>query len=130
MRISLRRCLRLGLLVVASLALAVPVAFAKAPGGNGLYGEHVSHCTGTALPGGVYDGAVLLLPEKAAGSTFWANGVHLVIQSALITPDDGSTPFTVTIGNGLKTGHAAMPTVVCQGHFDGYTVRSTSIPMP
>ena len=58
------------------------------------------------------------------------NGVHLVIQYFDYTPDGGATE-TFSVGQGNKTGLEARPTVVCQGHFDaGYTIRSTSVPVP
>ena len=115
-------------LMCAASALAVPTASADPPGHGLLSGEHVSHCVGTPLPGGVYDGYVTLLPS--GGATFWANGVHLVIQYFVYTPD-GGTPETILIGQGNKTGLQSRPTVMCQGHFDeGYTVRSTSVPVP
>ena len=69
-----------------------------------------------------------LLP--GGGSTFWVNGVHLVIQFFAYTPDGGTTE-TFSIGQGKRTGLQATPTVVCQGHFaEGYTVRSTSVAVP
>jgi hypothetical protein len=111
----------------AAAAIAVPTALADPPG-QGLFATHTSRCAGTPLPGGVYDGYVTLV--GGAGSTFWVNGLHLVIQQFDYTPDGGATQ-TFSIGHGNKTGHEGRPTVVCQGHFDGgYTIRSTSVVVP
>ena len=111
----------------AAAAVAVPTAFADPPG-HGLFATHTSHCTGTPLPGGVYDGYVTLV--AGGGATFWVSGIHLVIQQYDYTPDGGTTQ-TVSIGQGIKTGLEGRPTVVCQGHFDeGYTIRSTSVVVP
>jgi len=109
-------------------AVAVPTALADPPGQGLFGGQHWSHCEGTSLPGGVYEGYVTLLPS--GGATFWANGVHLVIQYFDYTPDGGTTE-TIYIGKGDRLGLQTRPTVVCVGHFDeGYTVSSTSVPVP
>ncbi len=111
----------------AAAVVAVPAALADPPG-HGLFSTHVSHCTGAPLPGGVYDGYVTLV--GGAGSTFWVNGLHLVIQQFDYTPDGGTTQ-TFYIGQGNKTGLEGRASVVCEGHFDeGYTIRSTSVVVP
>lgn len=123
----MRRC-ALAAAVCSAAAVAVPTALGDPPGQGLFAGQHVSHCVGEPLPGGVYDGFVTLVPS--GGATFWANGVHLVIQHFDYTPDGGTTQ-TFYIGQGNRTGLQARPTVVCQGHFDeGYTVRSTSVSVP
>lgn len=109
-------------------AFSVPAAIADPPGQGLFAGQHQSHCVGTPLPGGVYDGYVTLLPS--GGATFWAGGVHLVIQHFKYTPDGGTTE-TYYIGQGNRNGLQGRPTVVCTGHFDeGYTIESTSVAVP
>lgn len=106
---------------VAAAALLVPTVFAGTPKGNGLYGEHQSHCTGAFS----YDGLVTLVPGN--GNSFWVDGHHLVIQSADVTPIGGST---ITYVFGQKAGQMSGDTVTCEGDFPGYHVVSHDVVVP
>jgi len=106
---------------VAAAALLVPSVLAGTPNGNGLYGEHQSHCTGAFS----YDGSVTLVPGN--GNSFWVNGHHLVIQSAEVTPT-GEATITYTFGQ--KTGQASGDVVTCEGDFPGYHVVSHDVVVP
>lgn len=113
------------LLLAASVALAsllVPSVFAGTPNGAGLYGEHQSHCTGAFS----YDGLVTLVPGN--GNSFWADGHHLVIQSATVTPTGGGDTITYTFGQ--KTGQLSGDIVTCEGDFPGYHVVSHDVVVP
>jgi hypothetical protein len=124
----MKRCALLAA-VVTVLAALVPAGLAGTPNGKGLFREHVSHCTG---PGIDFTDKVILTP--GGGASFWAGGLHLVIVSAEITPDDGSRPFTIPFGQ--KTGQVRGVTVTCSGHFDaegddpGYGVVSHDVVVP
>ena len=105
----------------AAASLFVPVVLAGTPNGKGLYGEHVSHCTGAFA----YTGPVTLVPGN--GNSFWVDGHHLVIRSADVTPEGGTT---VTYTFGAKTGQSNGPTVTCEGDFPGYHVVSHDVVVP
>jgi hypothetical protein len=112
------------LLLVASAAAAallVPAVLAGTPNGVGLYGEHVSHCTGAF----VYDGPVTLVP--GSGNSFWVAGHHLVIQNADVTPTGGDT---MTYSFGQKTGQVQGDKERCEGDFPGYHVVSYDVVVP
>jgi hypothetical protein len=100
---------------VMALGALVPAGLAAEPNGNGLFREHPSVCTNDETGQVVWSGAVTL--TRGGGASFWAGDLHLVILSAEITPDGGSTPFTIPFGQ--KTGQARGGTVTCKGHFDG-----------
>ncbi|MGZ4390519.1 MAG: hypothetical protein ACXVRK_00135 [Gaiellaceae bacterium] len=106
----------------AAGALLVPAVFAATPHGNGLYGEHWSHCTGAFT----YDGYVTLVPGN--GNSFWVNGNHLVIQSATVTDSATNTIYEYTFG--VKAGQASGPMVTCVGDFPGYHVVSHDVVVP
>ena len=100
--------------VVMALAALVPAGLAGTPNGNGLFREHPSVCTNDQTHEVVWDDNVTL--TRGGGASFWAGDLHLVIVSAVITPD-GGTPFTILFGQ--KTGQIGGDTVTCRGHFDG-----------
>lgn len=120
--------LHLGLLAaLASVAaLLAQGVFAGTPRGAGLYGEHLSHCTGAFTYGTAQDPLpVTLVPGN--GNSFWVNGYHLIIQSADVTPTGGVTT-TYTFGN--KTGQVTGATETCEGDFPGYHVVSHDVLVP
>jgi hypothetical protein len=106
---------------VAAAALLVPTVLAGTPNGNGLYGQHQSHCTGAFS----YDGLVTLVPGN--GISFWVNGHHLVIRSAEVTPTGGDT---IAYAFGQKTGQVSGDRVTCEGDFPGYHVVSHDVVVP
>lgn len=112
------------LLLVASTAAAallVPTVLAGTPNGNGLFGEHHSHCSGAFA----YDGPVTLVPGN--GNSFWVDDHHLVIQRAEVTPD-GADTIVYTFGR--KTGQVSGDMVTCVGDFPGYHVVSHDVVVP
>jgi hypothetical protein len=122
--------MKLHLLLPAASAIAaallVPGVSAGTPNGAGLYGEHLSHCTGAFVYGTADDPLpVTLVPGN--GNSFWVDGHHLIIQSADVTPTGGVTE-TYTFGN--KTGQAAGAIETCKGNFSGYQVVSDSVVVP
>ena len=106
---------------VAAAALLVPTVLAGTPNGNGLYGQHQSHCTGAFS----YDGLVTLVPGN--GTSFWVEGHHLVIQNTQVTPTGGDT---ITYTFGQKTGQVSGDRVTCEGDFPGYHVVSHDVVVP
>jgi hypothetical protein len=118
------------LLLVAAAAITAGVvavsASATTPPGAGLYGDHISTCSG------IFDygpAPVTLVP--GSGSTFWVAGHHLLIQSFQYKYDGTSDWLSVSFGN--KTGKMTDPMEVCQGHFDGnpgYSIISYSLVIP
>lgn len=112
---------------VATTAVFAPIVFAGTPNGQGLYGEHLSHCTGSFEYGTAQDPLpVTLVPGN--GNSFWVGGHHLVIQSAEVTDTVTGTTTTYTFGN--KTGQASGATERCEGDFPGYHVVSRDIVVP
>jgi hypothetical protein len=107
---------------LAAAAFLVPAVFAGTPHGNGLFGEHWSHCTGAFT----YDGYVVLVPGN--GNSFWVNGHHLVIQSATVT--DTVADATYEYAFGVKAGQVSGPMVTCEGDFPGYHVVSHDVIVP
>jgi hypothetical protein len=112
---------------VAAMAVFVPTVLGGTPNGKGLYGEHLSYCTGFFE----YGTAENLLPVTLVpgnGNSFWVNGYHLVIQSADVT--DSATNVTTTYTFGNKTGQTTGPMERCEGDFPGYHVVSHDVVVP
>ena len=107
-------------------ALLVSAAAAGVPKGAGLFGEHLSYCSGAFTYGTAEDPLpVILVP--GAGNSFWVDGHHLVIQSVEVTPTGGTTE-SYTFGQ--KTGQVAGDMVTCEGDFPGYHVVSHDVLVP
>ena len=111
----------------AAAAVFVPTVLGGTPKGHGLYGEHLSHCTGFFEYGTAENPLpVTLVPGN--GTSFWVDGHHLVIQRAEVTDTAGNVTTTYTFGN--KTGQAAGPLERCEGDFPGYHVVSYDVVVP
>ena len=108
-------------------AAALAVSATATPPGQGLYGEHLSHCFG-AFSYGTAENPLPVTLVPGAGNSFWVVGHHLVIQSAEIT--DRSTGETTSYTFGVKAGQVKGQMVTCEGDFPDYHVVSHDVLIP
>jgi hypothetical protein len=94
---------------VVAFAILLPAAQAGVPRGVGLLTGHESHCVGG--PFGSGEDVTLTL---SAGSSFWIDDMHFLVQEATITFTGNPVPLVYS--SGVKTGLRDV-TVTCSGDF-------------